>query len=88
MCVSTPVLRTKAEGATTRQLAKRPGAAVMVTKKQGSYLHSADEVRMHVFPSWSFPASAEASPLYSVVLASDTVPGFCAESRFVVGATL
>ena len=75
-------------GATTRQLAKRPGVAVMVTKKQGSYLHSADEVQMHVFPSWSFPASAEASPLYSIVLAGDNVPSFCAEPHFVVGSTL
>ena len=30
--------RAEAEGATTRQLSARPGAAAMVTKKQGSYL--------------------------------------------------
>ena len=35
---STLALRTKAEGATIMQLTERPGAAVMVVKKQGRYL--------------------------------------------------
>ena len=35
---STLALRTKAEGATMRHLTERPGAAVMVIKKQGRYL--------------------------------------------------
>ena len=38
MRASVPALRTEAEGATTRQLVERPGAAVMVVKKQGSCL--------------------------------------------------
>ena len=41
VCASTPARRAEAEGATTRQLAARPGAAAMVVKKQGSYLAAA-----------------------------------------------
>ena len=35
---SAPALRAESEGATTKQLSARPGAATMVVKKQGSYL--------------------------------------------------
>ena len=40
MRASATALLAEAEGATTRLLAEQPGAAVMVVKRQGSYLPS------------------------------------------------